>query len=142
MESLQGGRRLVQRGDEEVVVRDLGRTGTASERAAEVRFPAPWPRRFGGYAVAPAGGLVVFAGLHALRAVDPAGKVRWEIRHRCWAGCPGHDGFDEYAGDPGHRFGSSGSAGFSADGTLVWAHVPARWHRSRPSAKGGWRSGW
>ncbi|MFD6971556.1 hypothetical protein [Streptomyces sp. NPDC059979] len=131
VESLPGGRRLVQRGDEEVVVRELGRTGTARERTgaasegvSEVRFPAPWPSRFGGYAVAPAGDLVVFAGLHALRAVDPAGKVRWEIRHRCWARCPGHDGFDEYAGDPGHRSGSSGSAGFSADGTLVWAHVP------------------
>ncbi|MGW7043552.1 hypothetical protein ACWGDT_12725 [Streptomyces avermitilis] len=115
--------RLVQRGDTDVVVRESGQTGAASEGVSEVRFPAPWPRRFGGYAVAPTGDLAVFAGPHALRAVDRTGAVRWELQHRCWAGCEGHAAFDEYAGDRDHRFASGGSAGFSADGALVWAHI-------------------
>ncbi|MCX5199847.1 hypothetical protein OOK31_39275 [Streptomyces sp. NBC_00249] len=123
VEPFPGGQRLVQRGDAELVVRELGRTGVTGEAAPELRFRAPWPRRYGSCAVAPAGDLAVFAGPHALHAVDPAGAVRWELRHRCWAGCAGHEDFAEYADDPGHRYGGSGSAGFSADGTLVWAHV-------------------
>ncbi|MFD3694606.1 hypothetical protein ACFWUZ_00320 [Streptomyces sp. NPDC058646] len=83
--SRPGGWRLVQRGDTEVVVRDAARAGAAAPEPAEVRFPAPWPRRFGGYAVAPTGDLAVFAGPHALRAVDITGAVRWELWHRCWA---------------------------------------------------------
>ncbi|UQW99500.1 hypothetical protein [Streptomyces sp. RerS4] len=118
LEARPGGWRMLQRGDEEVVVREPAEAG-----GAELRFPAPWPRRFGTYAVAPAGDLAVFAGAHALRSVDRAGAVRWEIRHRCWAGCAGHEDFAEYGGERDHRYGSSGSVGFSADGALVWAHV-------------------
>ncbi|MFJ3224736.1 hypothetical protein ACIPJS_15485 [Streptomyces sp. NPDC086783] len=119
---LEGGpsaRLLVQRGDAELVVREL----RGSAVSASVRFPAPWPRRFGGYAVSPDAGLAVFTGPHALRAVDSAGTVRWELRHRCWAGCAGHTAFDEYGDDRDHRYASSGSAAFSADGKLLWAHV-------------------
>ncbi|MEV0010379.1 hypothetical protein AB0M10_13140 [Streptomyces sp. NPDC051840] len=118
---VQGGagrRLLVQRGDTELVVRALD-----PAEAEEVRFPAPWPGRYGHHAVAPAGDLVVFAGLHALRAVDREGRTRWEVRHRCWAGCAGHQDFAEYAGERDHRYTGSGSAGFSSDGRLVWAHV-------------------
>ncbi len=122
LEARPGGRRLVQRGDTDVVVRETGRTGAASEGGSEVRFPAPWTRRFGGYAVAPAGDLVVFAGCTRCER-GPGGAVRWELQHRCWAGCPGHATFDEYADDRDHRYASSGSAGFSADGSLVWAHT-------------------
>ncbi|MGW5175427.1 hypothetical protein ACWERY_13820 [Streptomyces sp. NPDC004082] len=49
--------------------------------------------------------------------------MRWELRHRCWAGCAGHTAFDEYGDDRDHRYASSGSAAFSADGKLLWAHV-------------------
>ncbi|WP_258053668.1 hypothetical protein [Streptomyces sp. Ru72] len=92
--------------------------------ASTVRFPAPWPRRFGSWAVSPAADLAVFAGPHALRAIDRSGNVQWELRHHCWAGCAGgHMDFTEYAEDRDHRFASSGSAGFSADGKIVWAHI-------------------
>ncbi|MGV9772373.1 hypothetical protein [Streptosporangium sp. NPDC003464] len=70
-----GRRLLVQRGDTELAVRNLDGDGM------EVRFPALWPRRYGSVAVSPAGDLAVFAGVHALRAVDSTGAVRWEIRH-------------------------------------------------------------
>lgn len=53
---------LVQRGDAEVIVREVG--GVRADRW----FPAPWPREFGTIAVAPAGDLVVFARRHP----DPA----------------------------------------------------------------------
>ncbi|MFF8096347.1 hypothetical protein [Streptomyces sp. NPDC016675] len=117
LERRGGTRRLVQRGDTALVVQDL------APSAAAVRLPAPRPRRYGSCAVSPAGDLAVFAGLHALRAVDRSGKVRWEVRHPCWAGCAGHDAFADYAEERDHRYAGSGSAGFSADGSLVWAHV-------------------
>ncbi|GAA0243511.1 hypothetical protein GCM10010492_48420 [Saccharothrix mutabilis subsp. mutabilis] len=107
---------LVQRGDAELVVR--GET--------EVRFPAPWPRRYGSVAVSPAADLVVFAGVHALRAVDAAGAVRWEVRHGCWSAAVctrNHASFAEYADDPRHERADTGSAAFSPDGKFVWAHV-------------------
>ncbi|MFC5637216.1 hypothetical protein [Streptomyces bullii] len=112
-------RLLIQRGDTELVVQEL----KPSAAASTVRFPAPWPRRFGRCAVSPAGDLAVFTGPHALQAVDQAGNVQWELRHRCWGGCAGHEAFTEYADERDHRYASSGSAGFSADGTLVWAHI-------------------
>ncbi|CAM5711311.1 hypothetical protein [Streptomyces griseomycini] len=115
-----GRRLLVQRGDTELAVRDL-----AGEEA-EFRFPAPWPRRFGQATVSPAGDLAVFSGLHALRAVDRTGGTRWEVRHDCWSSAvctASHTSFSEYADDPGHAHADSGSAAFSPDGTLVWAHV-------------------
>ena len=114
-----GRRLLVQRGDTEVVACAL------EEGAAVTRFPAPWPRRFGTYTVSPGRDLAVFAGVHALRAVDASGAVRWEIRHGCWEGSclEAHASFDEYADDQGHRYADQGSAVFSADGSLVWAHV-------------------
>ncbi|MFF3584732.1 hypothetical protein [Streptomyces mirabilis] len=119
LESWRTTRLLVQRGDTELIVQELKPLATAST----VRFPTPWPRRFGPCAVSPAADLAVFAGPHALRAVDRSGGVRWELRHRCWAGCAGHAVFTEYADDRDHQYASSGSAGFSADGKIVWAHV-------------------
>lgn len=119
LELRDGTRLLIQRGDTELIVQNLERSATAET----VRFVAPWPRRYGQCAVSHAGDLAVFAGLHALQALDPAGNVRWEVRHRCWAGCAGHDAFTEYANERDHRYVGSGSAGFSADGTLVWVHT-------------------
>lgn len=111
---------IVQRGDDEVLVRD--RPGSRADR----RFVAPWPRGFGSVAVAPSGDLVVFAGVHALRAVDAAGVTRWEVRHGCWSAsvCEvEHAAFDEYAEDEDHESADSGSAAFSSDGAVLWAHV-------------------
>ncbi|WP_309112886.1 hypothetical protein [Saccharothrix sp.] len=107
---------LVQRGDAELVVRG----------ESEVRFPAPWPRGYGAVAVSPAADLAVFAGLHALRAVDATGAVRWEVRHGCWSTVvctQAHASFAEYADDRNHEHADTGSAAFSPDGKLVWAHV-------------------
>lgn len=114
---------LVQYGDREAVARLLDPSGAQVER--EVRFPSPWPPRYGSAAVAPDAGLAVFAGSHALRAVGPDGAVRWEIRHACWR-CRTpvfHSQFAEYAEDADHRYYTGGSVAFSLDGSLVWAHV-------------------
>lgn len=119
LESWPTSRLLVQRGDTELIVQEL----KPSTMASTACFPAPWPRRFGSCAVSPAADLAVFAGPHALRAVDRSGNVRWELRHHCWAGCAGHMDFTEYAEDRDHRYANSGSVGFSADGKTVWAHV-------------------
>ncbi|MFD7873617.1 hypothetical protein ACFV5G_05725 [Streptomyces sp. NPDC059766] len=120
LEGRPATRLLVQRGDTELVVQRLEPSATAPV----VRFPAPWPHRFGRDAVSPAGDLAVFTGPHALWAVDRSGNVQWELRHRCWAGCAGHESVTEYADDRGHHpHLSSGSAAFSVDGTLVWAHI-------------------
>ncbi|MFB7914795.1 hypothetical protein [Streptomyces sp. NPDC056061] len=115
-----GRRLLVQRGDSETAVVDLDAEGTPP-----VRFPAPWPRRFGTCTVAPNGNTAIFAGVHALRAVDSTGAVRWEVRHGCWDdSCRTlHSTYEEYASDRSHQYADSGSAGFSPDGSLVWAHV-------------------
>ncbi|BCY12921.1 hypothetical protein [Actinoplanes sp. L3-i22] len=113
---------LVQRGDAELVVRDLD--GIRPER----RFPAPWPRDYGSVTVSPGGDLAVFGGVHAIRAVDVTGAVRWELRHGCWSAAVcevAHEAFDEYAGEHYHATADSGSAAFSADGRVVWAHVRA-----------------
>ncbi|MEW2487217.1 hypothetical protein [Streptomyces sp. NPDC048411] len=115
-----GRRLLVQRGDTELAVRDLDGEGT------EVRFPAPWPRQYGSVTVSPTGDVAVFAGVHALRAVDATGAVRWEIRHGCWSAAEctkAHASFSEYAGDHHHAHADSGSAAFSSDGKLLWAHI-------------------
>lgn len=90
-----------------------------------VRFPAPWPAGYGRAVVAPDGGFAVFTGVHALRAVDPGGALRWEVRHGCWQGAcrERHADRDEYADRDDHRYPKRGSAAFSADGRLVWAHV-------------------
>lgn len=118
-----GRRLLVQRGDTEVVTLDVDVPGTG--RAPEVRFPAPWPRRFGSVTVSPDQDTVVFAGLHAVRSVEATGATRWEMRHGCWDGsCPlMHLSFAEYADDEDHLYADSGSAAVSGDGRLVWAHV-------------------
>ncbi|MFF5422296.1 hypothetical protein [Streptomyces misionensis] len=147
-----GRRLLVQRGDTELVVVAPDRTGVSdaadvpeaadvpgSAHAPAVRFPAPWPRNFGTFAVAPDAGLAVFAGVHAVRAVDPAGAVRWEIAHGCWEGsCRTlHTGFEEYATDTRHRYPDSGSAVFSRRWTNGWSSTPptagssAGWTRRR-----------
>ncbi|ATW50512.1 hypothetical protein CGZ69_24175 [Streptomyces peucetius subsp. caesius ATCC 27952] len=115
-----GRRLMVQRGDDELVVRDLEADGPA-----DVCFPAPWPRRFGEVAVSPEGDVAVFAGVHAVRAVESSGATRWEVRHGCWGGACSlvHTSFAQYADDEDHRYPDSGSAAFSVDGKLVWAHV-------------------
>lgn len=117
-----GRRLLVQRGDSELAVRDLD-----EERAgAGVRFPAPWPRRFGSVTVSPAGDVAVFAGVHALRAVDASGVTLWELRHGCWSAAvctEVHATYSEYADDHHHRHADGGSAAFSSDGALLWAHI-------------------
>ncbi|WP_105968853.1 hypothetical protein [Streptomyces geranii] len=139
-------RLLVQWGDAELVVQEIEPSGSdrASVRASirEVRFPAPWPRRFGQSAVSPAGDLAVFTGGHVLRAVDAAGNVRWELRHRCWAGCAEHSAFEEYPADRAHRYANSGSAGFSADGKLVWAHILGPLVTDRRVGDGGSAEEW
>ncbi|MFI1709545.1 hypothetical protein [Streptomyces griseoruber] len=126
---LRGGRTaLVQRSDDEVVVQPLDEAFQPVER---IRFPAPWTLRFGTSALSPDADVVVFAGTHALRAVDPGGATLWEIRHGCW-GCPeSHDAFEEYATDGRHQYPEGGSAGFSVDGSLLWAHIRG------PLAEGG-----
>ncbi|MET7380595.1 hypothetical protein ABZT08_17540 [Streptomyces sp. NPDC005526] len=118
-----GRRLLVQRGDTEVVAFDLD--VPSAGRAAEVRFPAPWPRRFGTVTVSPKLDTAVFAGVHAVRSVDATGSTRWEVRHGCWsADCSlTHVSFDEYAHDEEHFYADGGSVAVSADGELVWAHV-------------------
>ncbi len=121
-----GRRLLVQRGDAELVVRDLS---DLNGEGPEIRFPAPWPGRYGAVAVSPEGDVAVFAGVHALRAVGANGAVRWEIRHGCWspATCTeAHASFAEYADDYWHGRADIGSAAFSSDGKLLWAHVRNR----------------
>ncbi|GAA2399337.1 hypothetical protein GCM10010420_27260 [Streptomyces glaucosporus] len=120
-----GRRLLVQQGDAEAVAYDLDGLTAGTGGAAPVRFPAPWRRRLGPCAVSPERDLAVFSGTHALRAVDAGGRVRWEIRHGCWsARCRElHASAGEYDGRRDHRYPDRGSAVFSADGSLVWAHV-------------------
>ncbi|MGW2338281.1 hypothetical protein ACWCXS_30475 [Streptomyces sp. NPDC001685] len=115
-----GARFLVQRDDTELIVRGLA--GDAP--VPTIRFPAPWPPGFGSWAVSPGADLAVFAGRHALRAVDRSGRARWELRHPCRAGCAGHTDAFEYVDDRDHRYSGSGSVAFAADGKVVWAHVP------------------
>ncbi|MFH9497979.1 hypothetical protein ACH4L9_21320 [Streptomyces globisporus] len=119
-----GRRLLVQRSDDEIVAKPLD-DAFAAGAGASVRFPAPWPRRRGTWEVAPDATLAVFAGVHAVRAVDPSGATRWEVRHGCWSGrCEEiHESYESYADRRDHRYPESGSVGFSADGRLVWAHV-------------------
>ncbi|MFD8377483.1 hypothetical protein ACFV2X_02695 [Streptomyces sp. NPDC059679] len=117
-------RLIVQRGDAEVVAYDLDECAAGGE-AATVRFPAPWPRRFGTVTVSPRLDLAVFAGVHALRAVDATGAVRWEVQHGCRQRCCRrlHGSLEEYADRDDHQHPGSGSAAVSADGALVWAHL-------------------
>ncbi|MEU3072151.1 hypothetical protein [Streptomyces laurentii] len=113
-------RLLVQRGETELIVRQVAAPATAEP----IRFPAPWPRRCGDAVVSPGATLAVFSGPHGLRAVDRTGAVRWELGHACWAPCPEGGAVTSYAADDhAHRYAPSGSTCFSADGTLVWAHV-------------------
>ncbi len=114
-----GRRRIVQRADTELAVLD-------AESGDVLRFPAPWPRAFGTATVSPGGDLAVFAGVHAVRAVDTSGATRWEVRHGCWSDVEcyeAHESFAEHAQDEDHARTDSGSAAFSADGKLVWSHV-------------------
>ena len=121
---LPGRRFLTQRTDGELIVVPLDDSFRVQVEAA-IRFPAPWPRRRGSWALVPDAGTVVFAGVHAVRAVDTSGAVCWEMRHGCWQdSCREiHQSYDEYADRPDHRYPKGGSAGFSADGSIVWAHV-------------------
>ncbi|MGE7437376.1 hypothetical protein [Kitasatospora sp. NPDC001175] len=115
-----GRRLLMRRDDAEAVAYDLDEL--LAGRGEAVRFPAPWP---GVCTVSPQRDVAVFAGVHALRAVEPDGTVRWEVRHGCWdAGCREmHTSYEEYADDRGHRYPDSGSLVFSPDGALLWAHI-------------------
>lgn len=118
--------RLLQRGDTAVRVRDL-RSGV------ETRFPAPWPRDFGTLTLSPDGDVMVFAGVHALRAVDTTGAVRWELQHGCWSAAEcaeDHTSYSEYADDHYHSHADKGSVAYAADGKTLWAHV-----RNRPGAE-------
>ncbi|MFZ4302172.1 hypothetical protein ACOZE3_30215 [Streptomyces cinereoruber] len=121
---LPGRRLLVRRSDDEIVARPLDDAFVA-RAGASVRFPAPWPRTRGTREVAPDASPAVFAGVHAVRAVDPSGATRWEVRHGCWYGAcrEMHEAYDEYAARQAHRYPGSGSVGFSADGRLVRTHV-------------------
>lgn len=121
---MPGNRMLSQRSDDALVVclldDDYGvRPGT------EIRFNAPWPARRDSWVLAPDASLAVFVGVHAIHAIDASGAVRWQLRHGCWQGtCTDlHHSYDEYADRPDHRYPKRGSAGFSVDGKLVWAHV-------------------
>ena len=116
---------LAQRTDGELIACPM--SGSFQVQAAEaIRFPAPWPRHRGNWAVPPDMAQAVFAGVHALRAVDPSGALQWEIRHGCWEGAclEVHESYQEYAKSPDHRYPKRGSVGFSSDGKLLWAHVP------------------
>ncbi|MGW1013499.1 hypothetical protein ACWD4X_26095 [Streptomyces termitum] len=119
-----GARTLVQRSDDALVARPLD-DAFAPRAGADVRFPAPWPRHHGTCGVAPDARLAVFAGVHAVRAVEPSGATRWEVRHGCWAfSCQEpHASYDAYADRRDHRYPGSGSVGFSTGGGAVWAHV-------------------
>ncbi|MGA5822935.1 hypothetical protein ACPC54_34370 [Kitasatospora sp. NPDC094028] len=120
-----GRRLLVQQSDSELIAYDLDELTSGTGEPTVTRFPAPWPRRFGTATVAPQRDLAVFLGRHALRAVDATGTVRWEIGHGCWERrCRAlHTSFDDYARSHDHRYPDSGSATFSADGSVVWAHI-------------------
>ncbi|MFJ4322092.1 hypothetical protein ACIP3A_03085 [Streptomyces tricolor] len=118
-----GRRLLAQRADDALVVQPLDEAlAPAGDR---VRVPAPWPRRRGTWAVAPDASLAVFAGVHAVRAVEPSGATRWEVRHGCWYGAcrETHRSYEEYGDRADHRYPDRGSVGFSVDGSFVWAHV-------------------
>jgi len=130
-----GQRMLAQRTDNELIVCTVG-SSFQLDATAQVRFPAPWPRRRGTWAVSPDASLAIFAGVHALRAVDSSGALGWEVHHGCWEGsCRAtHNSYDEYADLKDHRYPKRGSAGFSVDGKTLWAHVPGpipgAWPRS------------
>ncbi|WP_199807689.1 hypothetical protein [Streptomyces griseus] len=108
-----GRRLLVQRSDDEILARPLD-DAFAARAGATARFPAPWPRRRGTWEVAPDATLAVFAGVHAVRAVDPSGAALWEVRHGCWSGgCEEiHESYESYADRRDHRYPESGSVGF------------------------------
>ncbi|MFC8717883.1 hypothetical protein [Kitasatospora sp. NPDC057198] len=133
-----GGRRLlVQQGDAEVGAVALGGAESPGVPVGAVRFPAPWPRRFGEVAVLPGLEVAVFAGTHALRAVAADGSTVWEVRHGCWVCGSLHPSFEAYADDPRHRFPDGGSVTPGSDGTLLWAHVPGPLEGDDPGAANG-----
>jgi hypothetical protein len=113
----------IARTDTHVIAYDLDRL-LAGDVAAAV-FPAPWPRKVGSCTVSPDLSIAVFSGVHAAKAFDTSGEMRWEVRHSCWQGSclEQHTAYDEYADDRDHRYPENGSARVSADGKLVWAHV-------------------
>jgi hypothetical protein len=119
-------RRVVTvRADRALIAYDLDRL-LSGDTAPAATFPAPWPRNASGVdAVSPDLDVAVFAGPHALQAVEPGGTVRWELRHACWTGsCKEmHEAYAEYAGDRDHRYPDGGSAWIGADTSICWAHV-------------------
>ncbi|MGW1606072.1 hypothetical protein [Streptomyces eurythermus] len=120
---LPGRRLLAQRGEDALLAQRLD--DAFAPVGEPVRVPAPWPRWRGTWAVAPDASLAVFAGVHAVRAVEPSGRTRWEVRHGCWCGAcrESHGSYEEYGDRADHRYPDGGSAGFSADGAFVWAHI-------------------
>jgi hypothetical protein len=124
LEAGPAGRRLVAtRTPTSLAVYDLDRPTTGAPEPV-VSFPAPWPaRRSGIDAVAPDLALAVFAGMRSLRAVTPDGRTVWEIPHACWGCGEQHAPDEDLTGDLFHRRPDHGSAGFSADGTTVRAHI-------------------
>ncbi|HTJ69829.1 MAG TPA: hypothetical protein VL551_19990 [Actinospica sp.] len=69
---------------------------------SEVRFSAPWPRRFGTATVSPERDAAVFAGVHEAQSVTADGTLRWRIGHGRWCGScrETHLTFDEYTLGP------------------------------------------
>jgi hypothetical protein len=122
------GRRVLAQGGEDALVVCTLDDAFRTVPEPHVRFPAPWPTRRSSWALAPDAGTAVFAGVHALHAVDTSGNMRWQLRHGCWddACQQMHQSYDEYADREDHRYAKHGSAAFSADGRLLWAHVRGR----------------
>ena len=103
-------------------------------------FPLPWPdRHVSSTAPGPGHDVLVVTGTHAVRAVEPGGRVRWELRHACWSRSHdgSHESVDAYPDDIGHRYPDGGSAYVTADGAHVWAHVPVPLAGDASGTEGG-----
>ncbi len=79
---LPGRTLILQSDDTQLAAYDLA--AALAGEASVARFPLPWPRRFGTCTVSPGLDVAVFAGVHAVRAVDRRGATLWEVRHGCW----------------------------------------------------------
>ncbi|GLZ81721.1 hypothetical protein Afil01_65280 [Actinorhabdospora filicis] len=104
-------------------------TSTAALLAGDApafEIAPPWPdRHVHDVALSPAGDRVAVAGTHALRVTSTSGEPLWELPHACWARCGERHASADYADDSRHRYPDGGSAAFSPDGALLWAHVRA-----------------
>lgn len=78
-----GRRILAQRGEDVLVVCALDDAFQIVPET-QVSFPALWTWRRSGWAVTPDAGMAVFAGPHAIQAVERSCTVQWELKHGCW----------------------------------------------------------